>query len=116
IVNYMEKEKGYITRNDLRKHQSQWEDPLFINYNGKTVSSLQPNSDGMATLQILDMLDNIANEELDKSSEDFINLFTRATVLAFEDRNAYLTDPDFMIAPTDMLLDAQYISERAERL
>lgn len=116
IVNYMEKEKGYITRNDLRKHQSQWEDPLFINYNGKTVSSLPPNSDGMATLQILGMLDNIANEELDKSSEDFINWFTRATVLAFEDRNAYLTDPDFKDVPTDKLLDAQYISERAERL
>ncbi|WP_210619565.1 gamma-glutamyltransferase [Mammaliicoccus lentus] len=116
IVNYMEREGGYITSEDLRKHESKWEEPLFINYNDKTVSSLPPNSDGMATLQILGMLDNIENEELDKSTEDFINWFTRATVLAFEDRNAYLTDPDFKDVPTDKLLDEKYIFERAKRL
>ncbi|MHD0398671.1 gamma-glutamyltransferase [Staphylococcus simulans] len=116
IVNHMEKENGDMTRDDLRKQQSQWEDPLFINYNGKTVSSLPPNSDGMATLQILGMLDHIDNEELDKSTEDFINWFTRATILAFEDRNAYLTDPAFKDVPTDKLLDDEYISELAKRL
>lgn len=116
VDGYMKEEGGFLSYDDFAAHESTWSDPLFVAYQGKTVSAPPPNSDGMATLQILGMLDNIDFNKNVKTHSDFIDIFTRATVLAFEDRNDFLTDPDFQEVPTTELLDEEYLKERAGTL
>ncbi len=116
IGEFMKENGGVLSTEDFAEHQSVWEDPLEVNYRGKKVSAPPPNSDGMATLQILGMLNHLDEDQLNKNSAAFIDLFTRATVLAFRDRNDYLSDPEFNKVPTDQLLDEIYLKERAERL
>lgn len=116
IVQSLQAQGGYLTEDDFRKHQSVWEDPLEVTYHGKTVSAPPPNSDGMATLQILGMLDQLDTEHLHDDQAAFIDLFTRATALAFKDRNEYLDDPDFTPIPTDQLLSEEYLRDRSKKL
>lgn len=116
ISKYMEGYDGKLNTEDFAAHTSLWEAPLQVDFCGKKVSAPPPNSDGMATLQILGMLEHVDWKNLEKRPADFIDVFTRATVLAFKDRNDYLSDPDFHQVPTDELLSEQYLKERAEKL
>src|SRR5690625_317711 len=111
---YMKKVDGFLSYQDFAEHTSNWSDPLSVKFQGKKVSAPPPNSDGMATLEILGMLNHIDVEQHINTHSDFIDLFTRATVLAFEDRNDYLSDPDFNYVPTEELLNEKYLRERAE--
>lgn len=116
IGTFLADQGGYLTADDFAKHKSVWEDPLTVDYHGKTVSAPPPNSDGMATLQILGMLEHLDTEKLHDSPADFIDIFTRATAMAFKDRNAYLDDPDFNSIPTEQLLHKTYLNDRARKI
>ena len=116
IGNFLADQGGFLSTEDFAKHESVWEDPLTVAYHGKTVSAPPPNSDGMATLQILGMLEHLDTEKLHDSPADYIDIFTRATAMAFKDRNAYLDDPDFNSIPTEQLLHETYLSDRARKI
>jgi gamma-glutamyltranspeptidase/glutathione hydrolase len=116
ICNFLEENRGFLEREDFANYKPEWVDPLTANYRGKTVSAPPPNSEGMATIQILGMLDNIEKEKLYESPATFINYFTRATALAFQDRKSYLADPAFYDVPTDKLTSDAYLANRADKL
>src|SRR5690625_76344 len=116
IGDFLADQGGFLTTEDFARHESVWEDPITVDYHGKTVSAPPPNSDGMATLQILGMLEHLDTDKLHDSPADFIDVFTRATAMAFKDRNVYLDDPDFNSVPTDQLLHETYLSDRARKI
>lgn len=107
---------GYLTAQDFENYEAEWTRPISVQYRDYIISSPPPNSEGIATLQVLGMLNKFSPEKLHRSHDAFIDIFTRATELAFIDRNHYVSDPDFYEVPTETLLQEDYLYNRAENI
>lgn len=115
ICTFLQQEGGFLTKEDFADHKADWVEPLQVEYGDRKVCSPPPNSAGMATLQILGMLEQLELKE-NTSEVDYIDVFTRATAFAFTDRDNYLDDPDFNSVPTDILLSKEYFRDRVKML
>lgn len=116
ICDFLKSKGGFLEKSDFEEHESKWVEPAEVEYRGRTVIAPPPNSDGMATLQILGMLENFDASNWREDQASFIDVFTRATDIAFKDRDQYLDDPDFNEVPTEQLLSKDYLAQRAERI
>jgi gamma-glutamyltranspeptidase/glutathione hydrolase len=112
IGEYMKKQGGYLSYEDLASHTSEWMDPVSTNYRGYDVWELPPNGQGIAALQILNVLELYDIKEMGFGSAEYIHLFTEAKKLAFEDRAKYYADMDFAKVPVNQLISKSYAKER----
>ena len=113
ITRYMQENGGFLTMRDLEEHFSEWVDPVSVNYRGYDVWELPPNGQGIAALQMLNILENYDIRTMGFGSAEYIHLFTEAKKLAFEDRAKYYADPAFSKIPLKRLLSKEYARERA---
>ncbi len=114
IADYMEKHGGFLSYEDLAAHTSDWVDPVSVNYRGYDVWQLPPNTQGIAGLQILNILEGYDIQSLGFGSAEYIHHFVEAKKLAFEDRARYYADMDFEDLPVDWLISKEYADERRE--
>lgn len=114
IGTFIEKQGGYLTYDDLASHQSEWIDPVSVNYRGYDVWELPPNGQGIAALQMLTILEGYDFSSIEFGSAEHLHLFTEAKKLAFEDRAKYYADMDFFDVPVDELLSETYAAKRRE--
>ena len=112
ISAYMESQGGFITYEDLANHTSEWIEPVSTNYRGYDVWEIPPNGQGIAALQILNLLENYNISEMGFGSREYIHIFTEAKKLAFEDRAKYYADMDFARVPVQELISKSYADER----
>lgn len=116
IVADLKAHGGLLTREDFAAHTADWAEPLRVPYRGLTACNCPPNSQGLASLAILNILNNFEVEKLGEGSADTCHLLVEATKQAFADRDRYLTDPDFAAIPLDWLLGAAHGKEQAARI
>ncbi|MBU2878566.1 MULTISPECIES: gamma-glutamyltransferase [Alteromonadaceae] len=116
IAAYMKAQGGFLSYEDLASHTSTWVEPVSSNYRGYDVWELPPNSQGIAALQILNMLEQFDIEGMGFGSAEYIHTFVEAKKLAFEDRAKYYADPAFNQIPTDWLISKQYAQQRVKLL
>jgi gamma-glutamyltranspeptidase/glutathione hydrolase len=116
IVKYSEKCSGRFSMRDFRDHQADWVEPVASNYRGYDVWELPPNGQGIAALQILNVLENFDIGSLKPNSAEHLHLFIEAKKLAFEDRAVYYADMDFAEVPLERLISKQYAKQRAKRI
>ncbi len=114
IAAFMEEQGGFLSYEDLASHHSEWVEPVFSNYRGYDVWELPPNGQGIAALQILNILEGYDLASMGFGSLDYIHLFTEAKKLAFEDRARFYADPDFADVPVSELISKEYAAERRE--
>jgi len=112
IASFMKKQGGFLTYDDMSRHHSEWVEPVKTTYRGYEVWELPPNSQGIAALQILNILEGYNLALMGFGSTDYIHLFTEAKKLAFEDRARYYADPRFGKIPVDQLISKKYAAER----
>lgn len=112
IASYLNDNGGFLTVEDLASHHSDWVQPVSTSYRGCEVWELPPNGQGIAALQILNILEGYELAQLDRFGADFVHLFTEAKKLAFEDRARFYADPDFADVPVDALISREYASQR----
>lgn len=112
IADYMQQLGGFLTEKDLADHTSEWVEPESINYRGYDVWELPPNGQGIAALQILNILEGYDLKSMGLGSKEYIHTFTEAKKLAFEDRAKFYADQDFFKTPIDWLLSDEYAAER----
>ncbi len=112
IADYMERQGGFLTYDDLANHSSEWVDPVSTNYRGYDVWELPPNGQGIAALQILNILEKYNLKNYGFGSKEHIHYFVEAKKLAFEDRAKYYADPEFNKLPVAKLISKQYAAER----
>ncbi|QDV08655.1 Putative gamma-glutamyltransferase YwrD [Planctomycetes bacterium Poly30] len=110
---YMAENSGFLTADDLREHRGEWVDPVSVNYRGYDVWELPPNGQGIAALQMLQVLERHDVARMGFGSEEYIHLFTEAKKLAFADRARFYADPTFSRAPIERLLSDAYAAERS---
>jgi len=109
---FMKKQGGFLSFEDLSLHHSEWVKPLSTTYRGYEVWELPPNSQGIAALQMLNILEGYDLASMGFGSADYIHVFTEAKKLAFEDRARYYTDPSFSKVPVSQLISKKYATER----
>jgi len=114
IESYFKRIGGWLTRADLAQHQSEWTDPVATTYRGVTVHAIGANTQGIATLQMLNMLETFDMKAAGFQTPQSIHLQAEAKRLAYEDRARYYADPNFSKIPTEWLVSKAYAAERAK--
>jgi gamma-glutamyltranspeptidase/glutathione hydrolase len=109
---FMKKNGGYLSYEDMASHKSEWVEPLSTNYRGYDVWELPPNSQGIAALQMLNMMEAYDVKSMGFGSADYVHLFVEAKKLAFEDRAKFYADPAFNQLPIKQLISKDYAAER----
>jgi len=112
IDDFMKKNGGYLSYEDMASHKSEWVEPLSTNYRGYDVWELPPNSQGVAALQMLNMMEAYDVKSMGFGSADYVHLFVEAKKLAFEDRAKFYADPAFNQLPIKQLISKDYAAER----
>ncbi|MBN8482486.1 MAG: gamma-glutamyltransferase [Xanthomonadales bacterium] len=112
IGTYMQANGGFLSSADLAAHRGEWVEPVSTNYRGVDVWELPPNGQGIAALQMLNILEGYDLKSYGFGSPEHLHLFVEAKKLAFEDRAKYYADPDFARAPVTRLISKEYAAER----
>ena len=112
IAKTVQREGGFLTTSDLAAHSSQWVEPVSTNYRGYDVYELPPNGQGVAVLQMLNILEGYDLQSMGFGSPDYLHLLIEAKKLAYEDRATYYADPDFKDIPLEELISKNYAEDR----
>ncbi len=114
IEAYMSANGGYLRMEDLAGHSSEWVDPVSTNYRGFDVWELPPNGQGIAALQMLNILEAYDLASLGWGSPEYLHLLIEAKKLAFEDRAHYYADPAYVDVPVSELISKRYAQQRRQ--
>jgi len=109
---YFKANGGFLSYEDLAGHQGEWVEPVSSNYRGYDVWELPPNSQGIAALQILNILEGYDFTKIAFGSPEHVHLFVEAKKLAFADRARFYADPAFSPAPVQRLVSKDYAAKR----
>jgi gamma-glutamyltranspeptidase/glutathione hydrolase len=112
ISEFIQEQGGFLSYDDLKNHKSEWVEPVSTNYRGYDVWELPPNGQGIAALQILNLLEGFDIESMGFGSAEYIHHFVEAKKIAFADRAKYYADPDFNKIPTQYLISKEYSNKR----
>lgn len=112
IAGHIQSQGGFLTIRDFAEHSSRWVEPVSINYRGVDVWQLPPNTQGMAVLQILNLLEGFDLAGYGFGSPEHIHYLTEAKKLAYADLQTYYGDPDFSELPVEELLSKEYADRR----
>ncbi len=114
IADYMQANGGFLSYEDMATHKGNWIDPVSTNYRGYDVWELPPNGQGIAALQILNIMEPYDVGSMRWDSPEYVHLFTEAKKLVFEDRAKYYADPEFNKIPVKTLISKKYAKQRAK--
>ncbi|MFU8785425.1 gamma-glutamyltransferase [Aliidiomarina sp.] len=114
IGEFVQEHGGFLTYEDMAAHYSEWVDPVSTNYRGYDLWEMPPNTQGIAALQILNILEQFDIAEMGFDSPEYIHHFVEAKKLAFEDRAKFYSDTAFNDIPVDWLISKEYAQERAQ--
>ncbi|MAT70068.1 MAG: gamma-glutamyltransferase [Planctomycetaceae bacterium] len=113
IDSFMRDIGGYLRYDDLAAHRSEWVEPVSVEYAGHEVWELPPNGQGIAALQMLQILKHFDLRTAGFGSPGHLHYLVEAKKLAFEDRARFYADPAFYDAPVGELISAEYAGQRA---
>ena len=112
IVAFSEKNGGLFTMRDFEEHTSTWVEPVSTTYRGHEVWEIPPPGQGLAVLEMLNILEGYDLGRMGPESPDYWHLFIEAKKLAYADRARYYADPDFARVPTAELISKAYAERR----
>ena len=115
-ADFIQAQGGFLSYDDLAGYRPEWVQPISTDYRGYEVWELPPNTQGLATLQILNILEGFNLAELGLYSTKYIHLFIEAKKLAFADRAKFYADPRFAKLPIETLLSKDYATKRRQEI
>jgi len=114
MADFIKEQGGFLSTSDLANYHAEWVEPVSTNYRGYDVWELPPNGQGIAALQILNILENYDIKNMGLFSSDYIHHFVEAKKLAFEDRAKYYADPNFNKIDISYLISKEYAHKRMQ--
>ena len=112
MVDSLQAAGGSHTMDDFASHKSEWVEPVSTDYRGFRLWELPPNGQGIAALQILNLLEPYDLKAMGFGSADYVHHFVEAKKLAFADRSRLYADPAFVDMPVDELISKEYADKR----
>ncbi|GIX47806.1 MAG: gamma-glutamyltranspeptidase [Candidatus Tectimicrobiota bacterium] len=116
IVQFVQENGGFLTLEDFATHTSEWVEPIGTTYRGYTVLELPPNTQGVAALLALNLLEGFELAAMTYGSPAYYHLLIEATKLALADRNRYVADPACAAVPVAGLLAKAYAAQRRQEI
>jgi len=117
IAEDMQRRNGLLTAKDLADHRSDWVEPLSTTYRGYQVLELPPNTQGIAALETLNILEGFDLKSLGHNSAAYLHLLVEAKRIAFADRGAWIGDPSTTPAKAlQQMLSKEYAAERRKEI
>lgn len=116
MTRWLADNSGLLTARDFAEHDAETVTPLSVRYRGLEACNLPPNTQGVASLSILNILEHMDVASLAEGSAEHIHAVVEATKLAFAERDAYVTDPDFAQIPLDCMLSPAHGRELAQHI
>ncbi|PYR65326.1 MAG: gamma-glutamyltransferase [Acidobacteria bacterium] len=113
ILNCSVEQGGAFDASDLAEYEAEWVSPLTTNYRGWEVYEMPPNSQGIAALVMLNILENFPLGEYGCGTADTLHLMIEAKKLAFADMQRHIGDPRFSKMPVEAMLSKAYARQRA---
>lgn len=114
ISSFIKEQGGFLSYEDLAKHHSEWVEPVSTNYRGYDVWELPPNGQGLAALQMLNIIEGFDFSDISFGSAKHLHIVNEAKKLVFEDRAKYYADMNFVKVPVQQLLSKEYADKRRE--
>ncbi|OUU25333.1 MAG: gamma-glutamyltransferase, partial [Planctomycetia bacterium TMED53] len=111
MARFVQEQGGYLTIEDLKSHKGEWVEPVKTTYRGVEVWQLPPNGQGLAVLQLLNIMEGYPISDWGFGSVELLHHFIEAKKLVFEDRAREYVDPDFHEVPIEDLIS----KSRAEK-
>jgi len=112
IVETVQAQGGFLTLEDLRSHQPEWVEPLSVPFRGYDVWELPPSGQGIAALQMLEILEPFDLTSMGHNSAEYLHHLVEAKKLAFADIEKYVSDRESLEGDPEALLSPEYISGR----
>src|SRR5262245_54050843 len=112
IADHVKAQGGFLSAEDLAAHRGEWVEPVSVSYRGFDVWEMPPNAQGIAALQILNVLEGYDLRSMGFGSADAIHVMVEAKKLAFEDRAKFYADPAAAAVPVAGLLSKDYAAKR----
>ena len=116
ISTFIQEQGGFLSYEDLKNHRSEWVEPVSTNYRGYDIWELPPNGQGIAALQILNLLEGFDIKSMGFGSAEYIHHLVEAKKIAFADRAKYYADTDFNQIPTQYLISKEYSDKRRSEI
>src|SRR5438270_10951921 len=116
ITDYVQRNGGVLRMEDMQQHHSDWVEPISTNYRGYDVYEFPPNSQGIAALEMLNIIEGFDLKALGYQTAEYIHVLLEAKKLAFADRDRYVSDPDFVDVPVERLLNKAYAEQQRQRI
>jgi gamma-glutamyltranspeptidase/glutathione hydrolase len=114
IDGYFKRIGGWLRREDLGDQHAEWIEPLVTSYRGVDIYAMGANTQGLATLQMLNVLENFDVRAMGFQSSASIHVQAEAKRLAYADRARFYADPHFSKVPVEWLASKAYAAERAK--
>ncbi|MDZ7642919.1 MAG: gamma-glutamyltransferase [Woeseiaceae bacterium] len=111
---YMAEQGGFLSYEDMAAHESEWVTPVSTNYRGYDLYELPPNTQGIAALQLLNVLEGYDLAAMGFGSAEYVHTFVEAKKVVYEDRAKFYADPAFYDAPVEALISRDYAAQRRE--
>jgi gamma-glutamyltranspeptidase/glutathione hydrolase len=111
---YFKANDGFLSYDDLASHLGEWVVPVSTRYRGHDVWELPPNGQGIAALEILNLLEPYDLKSYGFGSVEHVHLFAEAKKLAFADRARWYADPKFARVPVEKLISKAYAARRGK--
>jgi len=111
---FMKEHGGFLSYEDMAAHTSNWIEPVSTIYRGYDVWELPPNGQGIAALQILNILEGYDIADMGFGSAEYLHVLTEAKKIAYEDRAKFYADPEFNDIPVEELISKAYADQRRE--
>jgi gamma-glutamyltranspeptidase len=116
ITEYVQRCGGVLSMEDMQQHHSDWVAPISTNYRGYDVYEFPPNTQGIAALEMLNIIEGYDLKSLGYQTAPYLHILLEAKKLAFADRDSYVSDPDFVNVPVDQLLSKDYAGQQRQRI
>ncbi|HVA46839.1 MAG TPA: gamma-glutamyltransferase [Pirellulales bacterium] len=116
VVAFSRSQGGYFSRQDFDDHRNEWVDPVSTHYRGYDIWELPPNGQGIAVLEMLNLLEGYNLASMGPASADYLHLLIEAKKLAFADRARFYTDPAFARLPLAELISKPYAQRQRGRI
>jgi gamma-glutamyltranspeptidase/glutathione hydrolase len=119
IARSVQEAGGFLSEEDLAAHESTFVEPISTEYRGVRVYEMPPPGQGVAALELLNILEGFDLSSLRPTSAERIHLEVEAKKLAFADLHDKIGDPEFWQharIPTERLISKDYAASLRERI
>ena len=116
IVAYSDQHDGFLTMKDFEDHTSTWVEPIFADYKNYRLYELPPNGQGIAALEMIQILENVDLAAMGHNSAEYLHHIIEAKKLAYADIQKWNGDPEFNHLPTQEIISTKYARRQFERI